>query len=263
MHFPELTMRNFVSTRLLPATVAIPTCLAAVLVFTGFVQASDTGRTATPSCAAGTKKSLVTSTRTYAADARGFTRIRRTPGGRVFSRFGRLNVNGVRTVFAVLGSVTGARCKAAWYRVLLPLKPHGQTGYVRARDVRLRPLRTRVVVDLSTRRLTVFDRGKRVLGARVAIGSRSTPTPTGRFYVNQRFREANPYGVYGWAAIGISAFSEVLHGWPQGGPVAIHGTNRPSLLGLPVSNGCIRVSNEKVKRLWRLAPTGTPVLVQA
>ena len=67
---------------------------------------------------------------------------------------------------------------------------------------------------------------------------------------------------YGWAAIGISAFSEVLHGWPQGGPVAIHGTNRPSLLGLPVSNGCIRVSNESVKRLWRLAPTGTPVHVQ-
>ena len=75
------------------------------------------------------------------------------------------------------------------------------------------------------------------------------------------FRD-DPSGPYGWAAIGISAFSEVLHGWPQGGPVAIHGTNRPSLLGLPVSNGCIRVSNETVKRLWRLAPTGTPVHVQ-
>ena len=146
--------------------------------------------------------------------------------------------------------------------MLIPLKPHGQTGYVRAREVRLRPLRTRIVVDLSTRRLTVFDRGKRVLGAKIAIGARSTPTPIGSFYVNQRFRD-DPQGPYGWAAIGISAFSEVLHGWPQGGPVAIHGTNRPSLLGLPISNGCIRVSNETVKRLWRLAPTGTPVQVQA
>ena len=144
---------------------------------------------------------------------------------------------------------------------MVPLKPHGQTGYVRARDVRLRPLRTRLVVDLSTRRLTAFEGGRPVLSAKVAIGSRSTPTPTGRFYVNQRFRD-DPRGPYGWAAIGISAFSEVLHGWPQGGPVAIHGTNRPSLLGLPVSNGCIRVSNETVKRLWRLAPTGTPVQVQ-
>jgi lipoprotein-anchoring transpeptidase ErfK/SrfK len=132
---------------------------------------------------------------------------------------------------------------------------------VRARDVRLRPLRTRIVVDLSTRRLTLFDRGRRSLAAKVAIGARSTPTPVGRFYVNQRFRD-DPAGVYGWAAIGISAFSEVLKGWPQGGPVAIHGTNRPSLLGLAVSNGCIRVGNDVVRRLWRLAPTGTPVLVQ-
>lgn len=189
-------------------------------------------------------------------------RVRRTPGGRVFSRFGRLNVNRVPTVFAALESVAGRRCKAAWYRVMLPLKPNGQTGYVRATDVRLRPLRARVVVDLSTRRLTVFERGRRLFGAKVAIGSRATPTPTGRFYVNQRFRD-DPSGPYGWAAIGISAFSEVLHGWPQGGPVAIHGTNRPSLLGLPVSNGCIRVSNGTVKRLWRVAPTGTPVLVQS
>jgi lipoprotein-anchoring transpeptidase ErfK/SrfK len=228
--------------------------LAVAVVFTESIQASDTGRTAR-SCSNGAN--LVTSTRSYAVEVRrGLVYVHRSPGGRAFSRFGRFNVNGVPTVFAAL-----ARCNAAWYRVMIPLKPHGQTGYVRARDVRLRPLRTRLVVDLSTRRLTAFDRGRRVLSAKVAIGARSTPTPTGRFYVNQRFRD-DPKGPYGWAAIGISAFSEVLHGWPQGGPVAIHGTNRPSLLGLPVSNGCIRVSNETVKRLWRLAPTGTPVQVQ-
>ncbi len=243
----------------LPATVGIAACLALSFVFTESIQASDTGRTARV-CPTSTK-SLVSSTRSYAVDVRGLVHIFRSPGGRAFARFGRLNVNGVPTVFAALESVRGRRCKAAWYRVMVPLKPHGQTGYVRARDVRLRPLETRIVVDLSTRRLTAFDRGKAVLSAKVAIGARSTPTPVGRFYVNQRFRD-DPRGPYGWAAIGISAFSEVLHGWPQGGPVAIHGTNRPSLLGLPVSNGCIRVSNETVKRLWRLAPTGTPVQVQ-
>ena len=228
------------------------------VVFTESIQASDTGRTA-PACP---KANLVTSTRSFAVDVRPrLTYVFRRPGGLAFSRFGRFNINGVPTVFAALSALPGANCNAAWYRVLLPLKPHGQTGYVRARDVRLRPLQTRLVVDLSTRRLTAFDRGRRVLTAKVAIGARSTPTPIGRFYVNQRFRD-DPLGPYGWAAIGISAFSEVLHGWPQGGPVAIHGTNRPSLLGLPVSNGCIRVSNATVKRLWRLAPTGTPVQVQ-
>jgi lipoprotein-anchoring transpeptidase ErfK/SrfK len=252
--------RTFVLRRLLPATVAVPCLLAAALVFTASIQASDSGRTAS-GCAPGAARSLVTSTQTYAADVRGFVRVHRKPGGPAFARFGRLNANGVPTVFAALSSVVGARCKAAWYRVMLPLKPHGQVGYVRAGSVRLRLLRARVVVDLSTRRLTVFERGKPRLRATVAIGARATPTPVGSFYVNQRFRD-DPSGPYGWAAIGISAFSEVLHGWPQGGPVAIHGTNRPSLLGLPVSNGCIRVSNSTVRRLWRLAPTGTPVLVQ-
>ena len=142
--------------------------------------------------------SLVTPTRSYAVDVRTrLTYVFRSPGGGAFARFGRFNVNGVPTVFAALEAVTG--CKAAWYRVLVPLKPHGQTGYVRARDVGLRPLRTRLVVDLSTRRLTVFERGRPVLGAKVAIGARSTPTPTGRFYVNQRFRD-DPLGPYGWAA---------------------------------------------------------------
>jgi lipoprotein-anchoring transpeptidase ErfK/SrfK len=200
-------------------------------------------------------------TRSYAVDVRGLVRVYPRPGRGRPIRFGRLNVNNVPTVFAALGSVVDSRCRAVWYRVMLPLKPNGRTGYVRARAVRLRPLRTRIVVDLSTRRLTLFDRGKRSFAAKVAIGARSTPTPVGRFYVNQRFRD-DPAGVYGWAAIGISAFSEVLEGWPQGGPVAIHGTNRPSLLGLAVSNGCIRVANDVVRRLWRLAPTGTPVLVQ-
>jgi hypothetical protein len=256
----EMTMTTFVASRLLPPTAALVVLLALGFGFTKSVQASTAGRTA-GKCAPGSSTSLISSNRTYAVDVRGLVRVHRRPGGTAFARFGPYNVNRVPTVFAALEAVVGPGCRAAWYRVMLPLKPNGQTGYVRARGVNLRPLRTRVVVDLSTRRLTVFERGRQVLRAKVAVGARATPTPVGHFYVNQRFRD-DPAGPYGWAAIGISAFSEVLHGWPQGGPVAIHGTNRPSVLGLPVSNGCIRVSNAIVKRLWRLAPTGTPVHVQ-
>jgi hypothetical protein len=233
--------------------------LALSFAFTTSTQASNAGRTAR--CTPGSVTSLVRSDRAYAVDVRGLVRVRRSPGGRVFARFGPLNQNGVPTVFSALEAVMGTRCRAAWYRVRLPLKPNGVTGFVRARGVNLRVVRARVVVDLSRRTVGVFVRGRHAFTTRAAIGSRATPTPLGRFYVNQRFRD-DPAGPYGWAAIGISAFSEVLTGWPQGGPVAIHGTNRPSLLGLPVSNGCIRISNAAVRRLWRLAPAGTPVLIR-
>jgi hypothetical protein len=243
-------------------TAGLACLLALALAFTHSVQASASARTP-PRCKPGAVKSLSFAGTSYAVDARGLIRVYRRPGGRAFARFGRLNQNGVPTVFAAREAVLGARCRAAWYRVLVPLKPNGTTGYVRARAVNLRLVRSEIVIDLSARRLTVYVRGRPVLGTTVAIGAPSTPTPLGRFYVNQRFREADPNGPYGWAAIGISAFSEVLTGWPQGGPVAIHGTNRPSLLGLPISNGCIRVSNEAIQRIWRLAPTGTPVLIRA
>src|SRR5207237_155455 len=93
--------------------------------------------------------------------------------------------------------------------------------------LRVGKVRTRIEVDVSARRLTFFRRGRPVVSARVAVGSRATPTPIGRFYVNQRLIPADRSGPYGPGAIGISAFSNVLTGWVQGGPVAIHGTNEP------------------------------------
>ena len=54
----------------------------------------------------------------------------------------------------------------------------------------------------------------------------------------------------------------MLHDWAQGGPIAIHGTNEAELLGSAVSHGCIRVANDVVEQLWKLVPTGTPVLIR-
>ena len=73
---------------------------------------------------------------------------------------------------------------------------------------------------------------------------------------------ADPSGPFGPGAIGISAFSEVLTGWTQGGPIAIHGTNRPELLGRAVSNGCIRLRNDLLQRLFDRTRAGTPVTVR-
>jgi len=214
-------------------------------------------------CVAGSTKPVGTAQTSYAAVAQGLVQAFRRPATRRFASFGAENANGVPTVFGVLAKRVDAGCAARWYHVQLPLKPNGITGWVRASDVELTPLTTRIEVDLSERRVTLFDRGRRVLTATAAVGSSQTPTPTGRYYVNQRLVPDDASGPFGPGAIGISAFSEVLTGWTQGGPIAIHGTNRPDLLGRAVSNGCIRVRNDLLQRLFDRTRAGTPVTVRA
>src|SRR5205085_10530323 len=97
----------------------------------------------------------------------------------------------------------------------------------------------------------------------VAVGSDATPTPIGRFYVNQRIVTTDPNGPYGPMALGVSAFSNVLTGWTQGGPIGIHGTNAPWSIGRAVSNGCIRIPNALLKRIFAQALNGTPVLIRS
>jgi hypothetical protein len=214
-------------------------------------------------CAEGSFRRLETSRVAYGAAVRTRTVAYVRPGGRPIARFERLNVNRVPTVFGVVGEILDDDCRPAWYRVRLPKKPNGSMGWVRAVDVEIGLVRTRILVDLSERRVTLFRNGRRVLTTRAAIGSAATPTPTGSYYVNQRLVPSHPHGPFGPGAIGISSFSEVLTGWTQGGPIAIHGTNRPDLIGQAVSNGCIRVRNDVLRRLFAAAISGTPVVVRA
>jgi lipoprotein-anchoring transpeptidase ErfK/SrfK len=199
---------------------------------------------------------------TVAAVVRQQARAYRKPARRAFADFDRLNQNGAPTVFRVLGTVRTRDCRTRWYRVQLPMKPNGVTGYVRAGAVEVGRVHTRIVVDISERRLTFFRNGKRVLATTIAVGSPATPTPTGHYYVNQRLIPTDASGPFGPGAIGISAFSNVLTGWAQGGPIAIHGTNEPWSIGHAVSNGCIRVHNSVQKGLFAAVPAGTPVLIR-
>jgi lipoprotein-anchoring transpeptidase ErfK/SrfK len=187
----------------------------------------------------------------------------RTPGRHVLARFGPVNVNGYRTLFAIRQIQNGADCRPAWYRVQLPIHPNGVTGWVAAQRLDIGRVTTRIVADLSERRLTLFRAGRLVMRVRVSIGKPSTPTPRGQFYVNQKLRTHDPSGPFGPAALGISAYSNVLTGWTQGGPIAVHGTNRPDLIGRAVSTGCLRVTNSVMRRLFAATPAGTPVSIRA
>ena len=197
----------------------------------------------------------------YAAIVRSHASVSHRPGGPAFAGFGRLNINHVPTVFSIRGVRVDRRCRPSSYLVQVPLRPNGVTGWVPAAQVGVQPVHARIVVDLSQKRVTLYRDGKRVLSATAAIGAPATPTPTGSFYVNQRLVPADPGGPFGPGAVGISAFSNVLTGWTQGGPVAIHGTNAPWSIGHAVSNGCIRLPNATLRKVFAQALAGTPVVI--
>lgn len=145
-----------------------------------------------------------------------------------------------------------------WYRISLPGRPNGQTGWINAAAADVQPIHERIVIDRSARVLKLFRGGRLLLRTRVAVGAPGMETPLGRFYVTMKFRPSLPIlGVY---ALETSAYSK-LSEWPGGGVVGIHGTYMPWLLGQAVSHGCVRVSNQGILRLNRLAREGTPIRI--
>jgi lipoprotein-anchoring transpeptidase ErfK/SrfK len=164
-----------------------------------------------------------------------------------------------RVVLAV-GVRRDAKGRPAWYRISLPGRPNGRTGWVPARSLDLKPVSKEIVIDRSARTLELRDAGRVLVRTRVAVGARGMETPLGRFYVVARFRPTAP--ILGAYAFETSAYSK-LSEWPGGGVVGIHGTNTPSLLGQAVSHGCVRVANDVILRLSRLVPVGTPIRIVA
>ena len=147
-----------------------------------------------------------------------------------------------------------------WYRVSVPGRPNGRTGWVRAASLELRPVHKRLVVYRGARRFEFWDGRRLVRSGKVAVGKPGAETPLGLFYVTDRF---DPTVDPSWAILGaVRVRDERLleaHRLAGGGIVGVHGTPWPWLLGQAVSHGCVRMS-ERGRRLPPLAvPLGTPV----
>jgi hypothetical protein len=166
------------------------------------------------------------------------------------------------TPTVLLVSEIGAAAADGWLEVLLPVRPNGTTGWIRAAGVELRDVAFEVRIDLAARELVVLRAGERLLATTTAIGEPSHPTPTGRFFLVDKLATPDPDGAYGPYALGLSAHSEVLTEFGGGdGQVGIHGTDAPVSIGKAVSHGCLRVDNAIIERLAHLLPLGTPVTI--
>jgi L,D-transpeptidase catalytic domain len=170
----------------------------------------------------------------------------------------RSDENGTQRTFLVRAT------KGDWVRVFLPTRPNGSQGWVRRRALRVYTNGYRLVIRLRSHQLRLW-RGERMLAKYpVAVGTRSTPTPRGLYYIVELLKPSSPNGTYGPFSFGLSAHSNVLKRFAGGdGRVGLHGTNQPGLIGSNVSHGCIRLRNAAVRRLAKILPLGTPVYIRA
>lgn len=150
-----------------------------------------------------------------------------------------------------------------WLNVRLPKRPNGAMGWIKASEVALAPVDHRIVISLGSRSLRVLDKTQQVLyETDVATGKPRTPTPLGRFFVDVWLPD--PGAPYGKFLLSVSGFSDVLKTFGGGiGQIALHGWSDASVMGQPVSNGCIRMRNADIVHLSSLAPLGTPVEIVA
>ena len=161
------------------------------------------------------------------------------------------------TTLLVLGEAKDAK-GSRWLKLVMPMRPNGSIGWVRAAAVKMRPVRRSILIDLSSRKLRVLEQGKTRFGTRVAVGRRGMETPMGTFYITAKFKPTERF--LGAFAFETSAYSK-LSEWPGGGVVGLHGTSMPWFLGQAVSHGCVRMSNAAALVLKRLTPAGTPITI--
>lgn len=149
--------------------------------------------------------------------------------------------------------------KGDWMRVRLPVRPNGTTGWVKESDVVTRSVPNHIVVEIQKRKLSVFKGSELLWDAPVGVGTAKTPTPPGTYYVDVSAKD--PGLGMGAHMLSISGFSNVLTNFGGGiGQLAIHGSS-PASVGQFSSNGCLRLTNDTVVRLAKIAPTGTPVII--
>jgi hypothetical protein len=190
--------------------------------------------------------------------------------------------------FAALASLAAASCAH------LPQEGPGpepideprfeaRLGTAPAREYLRRAEGMYVVVDLDANELR-FHQGREILwsapvgtgtGLRLDSddGNWDFSTPNGVFYV--QMKELDPVWILpDWhfvkANLPIPPEDSPKRRQPGalgaaaiylGDEISIHGTDKPELLGLRVSHGCIRLSNTSARRLFHNVQVGTPVII--
>jgi hypothetical protein len=117
----------------------------------------------------------------------------------------------------------------------------------------------RIVVSIPDRELALIEDGRILKVYPVAVGTRGTPSPTGRFKVINRV--ASPAYYHEGKVIAPGRANPLGNRWmgldKKG--YGIHGTNVPSSIGKAASHGCIRMAKRDVEELFEVVRVGDVV----
>jgi hypothetical protein len=171
--------------------------------------------------------------------------------------------SGANLAFPVIGTAHGR----LQIRLLQPLQqPNPLTTWIDTSAAALTHTSYHIVVDLSAKRLLLYQRAKLVLQAPAVVGSPQDPTPTGHFFV-ALFAQA-PTPAYGPFVIVTSAFAATVTDWEQQGAAMIAISGPLDTLsaiqtgGAQLSHGGIRLLDADIAKL-RPVPAGAPIDVVA
>jgi lipoprotein-anchoring transpeptidase ErfK/SrfK len=255
---PRVTSRvNFRVVNRVFVSALVVAALAPAITLTANAQSTTTKPPATvPSLTPGTptnttKDSLVAASR-YGKKTATITAYRDPQGKKVLARV--KNPLRSRSVFSVISE------QGSYYYVHLPIRPNGQKGWIKKSDVSTYRTPFRIVISLTEKRLSVYEGDLLVISDNIAIGKPNTPTPTGEFYAYW-VRKTSARQKAGWGdyVVGLSGFGN--NSSYGEGRVGIHGTADKSAIGTPASAGCVRVSNETIRKIKNTIYLGTPVTI--
>jgi lipoprotein-anchoring transpeptidase ErfK/SrfK len=174
----------------------------------------------------------------------------------------RAPLTGSPMVLPVVQTATGPN-GGHWLRVRLPTRPNGATGWIPAYSGSATQTAWRIVIHRDERRAAVFEGTARRATYPIVVGTRTTPTPLGTYFVVEKLRLAPGVAEGPWA-LATSAYSNVLQQFGGGpGQVGLHGVvglNAP--LGTFASHGCVRFANAAISWIAAHVPDGSPIIIQ-
>jgi hypothetical protein len=169
---------------------------------------------------------------------------------------------GPRTEFGSPVILSIVRTRPGWLGVTSAEMPNGRLGWIRRDPRRVDVYWTKYSLhaNLSALRLSLHYGRTTVARFLVTVGAPESETPTGRFGITDALRfDESPF--YGCCALALSGRQTHLPAsWIGGNRLAIHGT--PGPVGGDESLGCIRATDETMRRLFRRVPLGTPVFIE-